>query len=126
MKVLKSRTWQFLAVSFLMLAGLTDVHAQTTYGSVRGLVKDSQGAVLGAASVTLTNQGTGIVRTTATNASGEYTFSAIEPGTYSVAVTMTGFKKVEDKGIGVDTGTTATVDLGLTVGGSTDTIEVST
>ncbi len=68
--------------------------------------------MLGAATVTLTNQGTGIVRTTATNATGEYTFSAVEPGTYSVDVTMTGFKKVEDKGIAVDTGTTATVDPG--------------
>ena len=70
MKFAQSRTWQLLVFLFLMLAGLTGMQAQTTYGSVRGLVKDSQGAVLGAAAVTLTNQGTGIVRATATNATG--------------------------------------------------------
>jgi hypothetical protein len=92
---------------------------------VRGLVKDPQGAVLGSADVTLTNQGTGIVRTTKTSGSGEYSFTSIEPGTYAVETSMSGFKKVQIKGIAVDTGVTATADVSMSLGGSTETVEVS-
>ena len=110
----------------MLLSCFASSSAQTTYGSVRGLIKDPQGAVLASASVVLTNQGTKISRTTATNGSGEYNFTAIEPGLYTVSVTESGFKKTENKDISVETGATATIDVFLTLGGSTETVEVST
>ena len=112
-----------LLIAVVMFSSFS--YAQTTYGALRGQVKDPQGAVLGSADVTLTNQGTGIARTTRTNGSGEYNFTSIEPGVYSISVAMTGFKKVESKGIAVATGGTSTVDLAMPLGGSTETVEVT-
>ena len=105
---------------------LSSAMAQTTYGAVRGLAKDPQGAVIADATVTLTNQGTKVARTATTTTSGEYNFTAVDPGVYSVSVVMAGFKKVENKDITVETGATATVDFSLTIGGATETVEVST
>ena len=122
---LQTKVQRLVLLFALLLVASGAALAQTTYGAVRGLVKDPQGGVLGTAEVTLTNTGTGIVRTTKTNASGEYNFTAIEPGTYAVEVSMSGFKKTEDKGITVGTGVTATVDLAMALGGSTETVEVS-
>ena len=111
-----TRIFVLLIVLSFALCGATAI-AQTTYGAVRGLVKDPQGAVLVGATVTLTNEGTKIARKTISNTSGEYTFTSIEPGSYTVSVTMDGFKKVENQGIGVETGATDTVDLSLQLGG---------
>jgi len=120
-----TRLFLFLALLVAALAG-SSASAQTTYGAVRGLVKDPQGAVLVGATVTLTNEGQALTRTTKTSASGEYTFTSVEPGLYTVSVALDGFKKEEDKGIAVETGATDTVDLALQLGGSTETVEVST
>ena len=74
----------------------------------------------------LTNQETNIVRTSVTTGDGEYSFTSLDPGTYAVTVTYTGFKKSENRNIVVETGATSTVDLSMTLGGSTETVEVST
>jgi len=108
---LLNRKFVGLAVLLTMLClPLSSAMAQTVFGSVRGLAKDSQGAVLPEATVTLTNQGTNVSRTTVTNTSGEYSFTAVDPGQYTVAMTMAGFKKDEEKDITVETGATATAD----------------
>ena len=99
--------------------------AQSNYGSVRGIVTDSVGGTLPKAVVTLTAKSTGISRTTVSNASGEYVFNAVEPGTYGVSTTMSGFKLIESKGLVVDAGNTIALDLKLQVGATTETVEVS-
>jgi trimeric autotransporter adhesin len=123
-------TKNFLALAAILMVIATlaapPLVAQTTYGTVRGLAKDVQGAVMPGANVALRNQGTGLIRTTVTSVAGEYTFTSIDPGVYTVSVAMPGFKKVENKDVTVETGATATVDLTLTVGGASETIEVST
>jgi trimeric autotransporter adhesin len=125
--VLIARKYFGFAVLLALLGfSLPSAQAQTTYGAVRGLAKDPQGAVLPNASVTLTNQGTKLARTTVTSGAGEYSFTSIEPGVYTVSISMTGFKKVENKDITVETGATATIDLTLSLGGASETVEVST
>ena len=124
MSTIQSKVQRICLLLAVLLFAAVPGFSQTTYGTVRGIVKDPQGAALGGAEVILTNQGTGITRSSKTSASGEYQFTAIEPGTYGVAVSMAGFKKVEDKGIAVDTGTTATVDLAMSLGGTSETVEV--
>src|ERR1700736_2297399 len=57
----------------LMMTG-TGLRAQSTQGSILGSVKDSAGAVVPGATVTLTNSDAGIVRTTTTSGSGDYQF----------------------------------------------------
>jgi hypothetical protein len=124
---LVNRKFLGLAILLLMVVALLalPMHAQTNYGAVRGLAKDAQGAVIPDAAVTLTNSGTGIVRTGKTNGSGEYLFTQVDPGEYVVEVTLTGFKTFKEATT-VDLGITATVDAVLQVGSKGETVEVQT
>ena len=65
---------------------------QSYQGGVRGLVTDAQGATVANAHVVLTDQATSIKRATLTNDSGQYVFSAVEPSSYTVSVTVPGFQ----------------------------------
>src|SRR5436853_614327 len=68
--------------------------AQVDAGAILGTVKDSSGAVVPSAKVTLTNDDTGLVVATTTGGSGEYTFSPIKIGHYSLAAELKGFQRV--------------------------------
>ena len=61
-------------------AGLAS--AQSFQGGMRGSVKDTQGVIPGV-TVTLTNEANGVSRDTVSNASGEYSFPALDPSTYT-------------------------------------------
>ncbi|WP_260704209.1 TonB-dependent receptor [Edaphobacter flagellatus] len=98
--------------------------AQSNYGAIRGLVMDSQGAGIPKASIVLTSEATKITRTTATNGSGEFAFSAVDPGKYSIVITSDGFKRVESHGIIVDAGNTIAHDVKLELGSTSQSIEV--
>ncbi len=65
--------------------------AQQATTSLNGVVTDPSGGVLPGASVTITRNATGQVLTATTNARGEYQFSQLNPGTWTVTVTATGF-----------------------------------
>ncbi len=99
--------------------------AQSNYGAIRGIVADSQGAAIAKATVEITSESTHITRTTTSNGSGEYTFSAVDPDTYTVSAETTGFSKLTHKGIVVDSGNTIPVDMALQIGSETQTVEVS-
>ena len=84
------------------LLGATTVTAQELYGTLNGTVTDKSGAVVPKLTVTLTNQGTGEVRTVVTNEVGEYRFGDVLPGTYVVGVPRTGnFAAFNENGVGV-------------------------
>jgi len=101
------------------------IHAQNNYGTVRGRITDISGAVIEGTDVTLTNEGTKITRSTITNQTGDYFFTAVAPGTYTVAISSRNFKKIEHTGIIVDLEQAATIDEKLTVGTADETIEVT-
>ena len=119
------RKFRGVLLVLAMLLPAVSAKAQTTYGAMRGLVKDTQGAVIAKATVVLTNEGTNIIRTTETTADGEYYFRSLDPGQYTVSVVFTGFKKTENKNIRVELGATATIDISMSLGGSTETVEVN-
>src|ERR1700726_2467875 len=102
----------------------TTISAQYFQGGIRGTISDSTGAVISVAKVTLTDQGTGIARSTLSGAGGEYTFSALNPATYSVLVEKPGFKVLENKGILLSPQEFLIVDLKLTVGDVTQSVNV--
>ena len=112
-----------IATLFIVIA--RPVEAQSNYGSVRGRITDVQGAALSGADISLTNLGTKIVRSTLSNQSGDYFFTAVDPGNYTIAVSATGFKRIEQKGVVVDLEVTATVDEILAVGAVGETVSVS-
>ena len=100
---MKALTKSF-ALLLLVLAAAT-AGAQSFTGTVSGTVTDQQGAALPGATVTLV--GKGAPRTTVSDGKGEYRFTAVDPGNYSVTVEMTGFQKKEIANIPVSIGKTA-------------------
>lgn len=103
----------------------TGVYAQSYLGGVRGLVQDPGKATIATAKVTLLNQGTNVARSELSNALGEFVFSQVNPGTYSLIAEAPGFKKVEQRGIIVGTQEFLTIDLSMEVGAVTESVQVT-
>ena len=99
--------------------------AQGASGRILGRVADPTGAVLAGAKVTLLNEATGISRDAKTNDSGDFSFVEVAPGTYTVQFELTGFKKNVQKSVIVDVNQVVTLNSNLQIGGSQETVEVT-
>ncbi|MGB8762141.1 MAG: carboxypeptidase regulatory-like domain-containing protein, partial [Candidatus Sulfotelmatobacter sp.] len=121
-KTIFLQTVCLIALSLLLPALLP---AQGASGRIIGRVADPTGAVLSGAKVTLTNQATAISRDATTNESGDYSFVEVAPGTYTVQFELTGFKKNIQKNIIVDVNQVVTLNSTLQIGGSQETVEVT-
>jgi Carboxypeptidase regulatory-like domain len=107
------------------IAGVGRVSAQQS-ATLSGTVYDNSGAVVVNASVEITNEASGIVRDTVTNASGFYTLPAIPPGSYKVTVTASGFKQYTQSGVVFTEGQSRTLpNLKLDVGSESQNVIVS-
>lgn len=93
-------------------------------GKITGVVTDSSGAAVPNATVTVRSSALMTPRTTTTAADGGYLFDLLSPGTYEVTVTASGFQSVNETGIVITAGFTATVNSKLQVGQVTQTIKV--
>ena len=91
---------------------------------MRGAVRDAQGVIPGA-EVTLINEDTNAQRAAMTNEVGEYAFSSVLPGTYTVRVSLPGFKTEERKGFRVGTQQSAVLDFMLEIGAISEQITVT-
>jgi hypothetical protein len=100
--------------------------AQTTgAATLRGTVRDPQGAVLPGATVTLISEGTKGERKATTNGEGGYVFPAVTPGTYTVKVEAQGFKTSEQSSLSVETASTRALDFVMEIGQATETVTVT-
>lgn len=116
---------RWCAVALLLLPLVTStVWAQTFTGGLRGAVRDPNGVIPGVA-VTLTNEATAVARETTTNDVGEYNFPAVQPGTYTLRASLTGFKTYENRGVRIGTQQFITLDITLEVGALQETITVT-
>ena len=102
-----------LAVFVLLLT--TTAFAQIA-ADLRGRVLDPSGAAVPNARVQLTETSTSITQATITSSTGDYIFTQLNPGTYSIDVTATGFQQLNRTGITLSVGQTVGVDLTLTIG----------
>jgi len=100
-------------------------NGQALYGSLVGTATDPSGAVVPDATITLTDAGTGQMKTAATDTSGRYNVVSLEPGTYSLRVLAKGFRTIEQTGIQITPNTVQRVDVRLEVGQATEQINVS-
>src|ERR1041385_6777797 len=82
---------KFSLFLLLALAAIVPVYGQT-FGEIVGEVKDSTGAVIPHANVTVTNTATNVSRSTESNEAGLYTVPSLVPGSYSVRVEAGGFR----------------------------------
>lgn len=112
-------------LAVVCIASCTALFAQSTGGRILGRVADPSGAVIADVTVTLTNQATGIQRTSTTNASGDYIFVEVQPGTYEVDFENKGFKKNIQKNIIVEINQVITLNSTLQVGTQQETVEVT-
>ena len=110
-------------VGVLLFTGLR-LDAQVLYGSIVGQANDPSGAAIPAAAVTATNKATGQQRQTATNDAGQYTFAAVQPGTYEVRITKDGFRPVIDASVEVTANNVTRIDQTLPVGAVSEAVTV--
>ncbi len=108
-----------------LLAAAPAALAQSTLGTIRGTVNDAQGGVIPGATVTATDEDTGVTRETVSDGEGLYELSNLRPGTYSVDVTLSGFKAARRTGIVLRAASVARVDVQLEVGELQDVITVT-
>src|SRR2546426_4451550 len=109
----------------VLLASSVHSFGQGFQGGLRGSVRDPGGAVVPGVEVTLTNEATNLSRTTITNDSGEYSFPALDPGSYRLNASLTGFKPTALTGIRVGTQQFVTLDLKLDVVPVAQTVSVT-
>ena len=110
----------------IMLLSSSPVHAQVDTGSITGTVTDASGAVIGGATVTLTNEGTSASLSTTVGSDGGYKFTPVRIGSYRITVTSQGFQTTEQKNIVVNVGSSVLVNFTLKPGQVTETVEVTT
>ncbi len=109
----------------LMLVSLAS-YAQTIDGSIAGHVADPQGGAVTNATVTVTEAARNTKNVAKTNNTGDFTVTGLLPGTYSIAVEATGFKKLVRSNIALDANDKLGVgNLTLEVGAVTESIEVT-
>ena len=112
-------------VALMLLAGGTRANAQATTATLVGTVTDTTGAALGNATVTITNQSTGQTYVHQTNDSGNYEFTLLPPGVYSMQVVDTGFASTLTNGVQATVNTTNRRDVQLKAGSQTQTVTVT-
>ncbi|PYS04832.1 MAG: hypothetical protein DMG12_09195, partial [Acidobacteria bacterium] len=113
-------TYSFVALLAVSIASF----GQGFQGGLRGSVRDADGVVPNV-EVTLVNEATSLSRSTVTNDSGEYSFAALEPGSYRLNASRTGYKTIDLAGIRVGTQQFVTLDLKLEVGALVEAVSVT-
>ncbi len=93
--------------------------------SLRGTVVDPSGKAVVGASVVLANSESKTERAATTGEQGEYQFLLVPPGTYRLAVTASGFRRYEQTDLQLLVNTPATANVQLTIGGTSETVTVS-
>ncbi len=114
-----------LMLLVVMLGLAVTLSAQTFRGGIQGVVTDSSGAAVSGAEVTVTNEGTGLSRTAQSADTGEYAFTELPIGSYSVSASKSGFQTQTVTGATVTVSAVRRVDLSLTPGSVEQKIEVT-
>ena len=113
----------FVLTFLLLLAPALFAQSLTT-GDIAGTLKDPSGAVVPNATMTLKSLDTGSTQSSTTDSTGEFRFRLLKTGTYMVSTSPSGFQKLEQQ-TEVNVGSVVTLSLTLTVGQSTQTVEVT-
>ena len=116
-----------LVVLFLLVFGLilpSAARAQAT-GQITGQVTDASGAVVPGAAIEVVNEATGQSRTAASSVDGLYIVPLVNPGSYQLKATKTGFTTLVRNGIEVAVSGTTRVDFSLQVGQVTEQVTAS-
>jgi hypothetical protein len=114
-----------VAACCLVFGAAGGLFAQTSEGTISGIVTDPTGAVLPGVDVKLTHVETGLVRSVVTNDEGRFYAAALPAGTYEIVAELPGFKRFERKGVRLVTGDRLNIPIQMEVGEITETITVT-
>lgn len=119
-----SRSQVLLVVLFTLFVAPLNAVAQTSTSRITGRVADAKQASIAGASVTITNEATGVSQTQTTTDAGLYAFEALPVGVYTVTVEQNGFKKFQKTGNHLEVNNPLTVDVALEIGQVSEVVTV--
>ena len=121
MRILKT----FLVVCLLMALPELPAYTQgSAASSLGGVVSDQSGAVIPGAEILVKNAATGAEAKTITAENGTFSVPALDPGAYTVTVSLPGFKLAVINNVKIDVGIPATLRVTLEIGDASETVEV--
>ena len=122
---LLAKIYNLALSAFVLLTFASISFGQSDLTSIAGTITDPSGAIVANANVTVRNEATGAERRAATNSSGNYSIPSIPAGMYTLMIDAPGFKKYERSGNTLQSSVAATLDASLTLGQSTETVQVT-
>ncbi len=123
---MKRSVWILVAVcSLLCCLWVPSALGQAVYGSILGSVTDPSGAAVNGAKITVTSQSKNVSTEVTSNESGNYDVTHLIPDVYVVRIEAQGFKNLEFRDIQVSADNGSRVDGKFQVGGSSETVEVT-
>ena len=118
--------WLALTLVFILMSMSSKTMAQANTADISGFVTDSSGYAVPNAKITVKNLATQQNRVAEANATGQYVFTLLPPGQYSVSVEAVGFKIFSVPDLDVSAGDRARVDASMQIGVTTEIVSVST
>jgi hypothetical protein len=116
---------RFVAIPLLLVFASAPAFAQaTSTSSLSGLVVDADGGVIPGATVVVKNNATNVLQTVVTNSAGKFAIPSLDPGTYTVTVSLQGFKTFVAADVRLLAGRPGDVTARLEIGALTDKVEV--
>lgn len=117
-------TWMPLLMATLLFLTLRSAIGQVTTADLTGTISDPTGAIIPKATVILANLDTGLKKQTTSSDSGDYTFSLLPPGRYSVNITAPGFKSFSVPSVNLLAGDRVRVNGKLEIGQASESVTV--
>lgn len=114
-----------VCVYALFVLSVHQCFGQDYRARLQGTVTDQSKAIVAGAEVTLINVATGVATVQQSNQSGHYLFDLVEPGTYRLTASATGFSKFEAQDVVLQTRSDLTVDVPLKTGDVQETVTVT-
>jgi len=119
------RCTALFVAAMLMTVLSTNASAQRITGTLRGLVNDPNGAAVTGATISATNQQTGVTEHTVSTSTGSYEFPTLLPGPYTVSTQSQGFRENVTKGVNVSANSVTDKNVVLSIGAQSETVEVN-
>jgi len=122
---MQKKNWLVVWILLLGISSMFPLYAQVTSARLGGIVIDPMGAVLPGAKIVAKNVGTGLTASSTADAAGAYLFQILPAGEYVIKASMAGFSSLEQKGVVLTVGQSATLNLTLQAGSVVETVTVT-
>jgi hypothetical protein len=114
-----------VAVVVVSIVSVSPAFGQGAVAEINGNAVDQTGAALPGATVTITDEATGLTRTGVANESGRFVIPAVTPGRYTIRAELSGFQTQTRSGVTILVGQAITLNFTLPIGGLTDVVTVT-